>query len=405
MKTIQIFLASSAELKSDRDELRIFLSVENDRLKDRGIYLQLVQWEYFFDAISDTRMQDEYNKVLKQCDIALNLFYTKAGKYTQEEFSTALKRFKETHRPYIFTYFKKAPTKKLETSLIEFEKYLSGLGHFPSHYTTIDDLKVQLKRQLEKIVDDIEPQIVEEREEIKELIKSHVKADIADSKNVVKGSTITAGGNVNIGDTNITESTASKRLRIFLYAFVPLLAIGLALLYIKNKDLNTPVNLTVMVRDATPNPNIPMDKSTVTLIYGDKTEVQTIDKEANFKGIPANFKNKDISLKVESQGFLTVEKTVQLSSEAIAIPMNRDNSLATLSGNVTDGDGNPIADAEIRVQDITVKSDASGAYKMIIPFEKQRPSQRIKVFKKGYKIWDFESNVIPNESVNIVLNK
>jgi len=32
MKSFKIFLASSSELKEDRDAFRIFLSVENDRL-------------------------------------------------------------------------------------------------------------------------------------------------------------------------------------------------------------------------------------------------------------------------------------------------------------------------------------------------------------------------------------
>ena len=66
MRTIKIFLASSEELKADRDELRTFISVENDRLHKKGYYLQLVQWEYFLDAVSNTRLQDEYNKALKE---------------------------------------------------------------------------------------------------------------------------------------------------------------------------------------------------------------------------------------------------------------------------------------------------------------------------------------------------
>jgi hypothetical protein len=56
LKTIKIFLASSSELKADRDEFRIFISRENDRLHKQGIYLEILQWEYFLDAISDTRL-------------------------------------------------------------------------------------------------------------------------------------------------------------------------------------------------------------------------------------------------------------------------------------------------------------------------------------------------------------
>ena len=161
MKTIKIFLASSAELKEDRDALRLFLSVENDRLVEKGIYFKLVQWEYFLDAVSDTRMQNEYNKALEECDIVLSLFFTRAGKYTQEEFEKALAKFKETGKPRIYTYFKDPPVnmgdidEKAFNSLSKFKKRLAKLGHFHTKYTNIDDLKVQFKRQLEIYLDEM----------------------------------------------------------------------------------------------------------------------------------------------------------------------------------------------------------------------------------------------------------
>ena len=100
MQTIKIFLVSSAELDKHRKEIREFISVKNDRLHEKGIYFRLVQWEYFLDAVSDTRLQNEYNKELINCDIALCLFYTKVGKFTHEEFEVAYKRFKEIGKPY-----------------------------------------------------------------------------------------------------------------------------------------------------------------------------------------------------------------------------------------------------------------------------------------------------------------
>lgn len=160
MRTIKIFLASSAELKADRDELRLFIAVENDRLHSKGFYLQLVQWEYFLDAVSDTRLQDEYNKAIEDSDILLSLFYTRAGKYTQEEFETALQLFRANGKPRIYTYFKDAPINTSDIneqilSLLNFKKRLSELGHFPTNYKNIDDLKVQFKRQLDILLDSI----------------------------------------------------------------------------------------------------------------------------------------------------------------------------------------------------------------------------------------------------------
>jgi hypothetical protein len=157
LKTLKIFIASSSELKSDREDFRTFISLENDRLSGQGIYLKILQWENFLDAISDTRLQDEYNKALRECDIALCLFFTKVGKYTAEEFDTAYQVFKETGKPKIWTYFKHADinigsiTEEI-TTLFNFKKKIGELGHFFTSYTNIDNLINQFRSQLDKIL-------------------------------------------------------------------------------------------------------------------------------------------------------------------------------------------------------------------------------------------------------------
>lgn len=159
MKTIKIFLASSAELKDERKEFREFISVENDRLHKKGIYLQIVQWEYFLDEISDSRLQDEYNNELKKCDIALCLFFTKVGKFTEEEFDSAYETFKSTGSPRIWTYFKNSSvnTGSIDPSistLFSFKDKLKNLGHFYTGYNSTPDLQLKFKRQLEHFLDD-----------------------------------------------------------------------------------------------------------------------------------------------------------------------------------------------------------------------------------------------------------
>ena len=145
MNTVRIFIASSAELLQDRKDFREFLSVENDRLHNNGVYLELIQWENFLDAVSQTSLQDEYNKELKKSQIVICLFFTKAGKYTQEEFDTALQQFKETGSPLIYTYFKSGalepdPTDEQAGDLAKFKKRLADIGHFYTVYNNIDDL-------------------------------------------------------------------------------------------------------------------------------------------------------------------------------------------------------------------------------------------------------------------------
>ena len=156
-KRIEIFLASSEELKTERAEFEIFINRENKRFYDEGIFISLQIWEDGIDAMSQQRLQNEYNNIVKNCDIFICLFFTKVGKYTLEEFETAFGQFKNSGRPLIYTYFKNdnVKTGKLNrqdsNSLFDFQDKLSELGHFYTEFKNIDDLKYQFKNQLQKV--------------------------------------------------------------------------------------------------------------------------------------------------------------------------------------------------------------------------------------------------------------
>lgn len=157
MKKKKIFLASSSELIDDRKEFTIFINGKNNEWIDKGVFLELVTWEDFLDALSQTRLQDEYNKAIRQCDIFVMLFFTKVGKYTEEEFETAFGQFKATNKPFIFTYFKDAgittgsANKEDLLSLWAFQEILGKLGHFYTKYKNIDELKFKFNQQLDKL--------------------------------------------------------------------------------------------------------------------------------------------------------------------------------------------------------------------------------------------------------------
>jgi internalin A len=157
-RTIRIFLASSAELREDRDAFDLYFRRLNDQLLEQGIYLNVVRWENFFDAMSETRLQDEYNKALCDCDIFMSLFFTKTGKFTEEEFDAAHRHFRATGRPHIYTFFKNADIKTGSArkddlnSLWAFQEKLRGLGHFYTNYDNIEHLKRQFRDQLDKLL-------------------------------------------------------------------------------------------------------------------------------------------------------------------------------------------------------------------------------------------------------------
>src|ERR1700722_7920025 len=158
MITKKIFLASSAELKSDRNDFEIFIGRKNKDWVDKGVFLELVICEDFLDAVSKTRLQDEYNKAIRGCDLFVMLFWTKVGQYTEEEFETAFGQFKSANKPFIFTYFKDAEisvtsaNKRDLMSLWAFQEKLSALGHFYNVYKNVDELKFKFNQQLDKLV-------------------------------------------------------------------------------------------------------------------------------------------------------------------------------------------------------------------------------------------------------------
>lgn len=198
-ETIKIFIASSAELEQDRKAFRECLSLLNDRLHYKGQYLELVQWEYFFNAVSQTGKQDDYNQELKKCDIVICLFYKKAGKYTQLEFDTALKQFHETGAPLIYTYFKEPEhpepegdeadpnAERNKKDLADFKLRLKEINHFYTRYINIDNLKIQFLQQLDMLKDQGYEKLQEKvKEETKEAVTQYINTlSVTGNNNVV----------------------------------------------------------------------------------------------------------------------------------------------------------------------------------------------------------------------------
>jgi hypothetical protein len=151
-------LACSSELEMDRKDFEIFINRKNREWINRGKFIDLIVWDDFIEAMSKTRLQDEYNIAIRECDVFLALLGTKVGIYTSEEFMTALSQFKTSDKPLIYTYFKdsKVSTGQLNrselNSLLDFKDKLKELGHFYSTYEDMNALKFNFDRQLEKLV-------------------------------------------------------------------------------------------------------------------------------------------------------------------------------------------------------------------------------------------------------------
>ena len=158
-REIRIFLASSFEFADDRGAFELYFRQQNDLLRKKGFYLEIVRWENFLDSVSKTYKQDDYNKAICDCDIFVSLFFTRTGKYTEEEFDVAFREFRKKNKPAIFTYFKDTPVsiysvpEKDLKSLWAFRDKLKELGHYPTVYTSMEDLKLKFRDQLDKLLD------------------------------------------------------------------------------------------------------------------------------------------------------------------------------------------------------------------------------------------------------------
>ena len=157
-RTLRIFLASSKELRADRDALALSLAEHDKRLRAAGLSVELVRWETQSVAMSKTRSQDEYNAQVRKSDLFVSLFFTRAGQFTEEEFDVAVDAFRSTGKPRVYSFFKNAAVNIGDLgdefeSLLNFRKKLKALGHFSASYNNTEDLLLQFQRELDAIAE------------------------------------------------------------------------------------------------------------------------------------------------------------------------------------------------------------------------------------------------------------
>lgn len=152
MKKINIFLASSNELKPERINFEIEIYRKCKSWFNKGIFLQLDIWEDMSARMSVTGSQSEYNKFVKEADLFVFLAYSKVGMYTGEEFEHAFGEFNSIQKPFIYTYFKTAADNLVvDDSLAAFKKKLHELKHFYANFNDSNDLWNQFNKELERL--------------------------------------------------------------------------------------------------------------------------------------------------------------------------------------------------------------------------------------------------------------
>ena len=186
-RKITIFLASSEELKNDRNSFSDLIRSLDDIYEDRGIRIKLQRWEDFFAYCTGTRTQDQYNQVLSASDMCICLFHKRAGQYTVEEFHHAMAEYQRTgDHPKTYVYARALVEGEVEEEeLKQFKDELfKQMGHYWCNYATEDSMKLHFIMQFERLMNGDNPQDRESNIQVNHGIVSLHGKKVADYNNI-----------------------------------------------------------------------------------------------------------------------------------------------------------------------------------------------------------------------------
>jgi tetratricopeptide (TPR) repeat protein len=148
-------------LEQDREAFGNFIRRLDNLYEKRGIRIKLFEWEDLDAAYNDNRKQDEYNEYVKQSDLFLALFRTKAGKFTVEEFELARNEHREKGLPKPYVYCRDLNEGETEDkTLSDFKKMLfEEMGYFFVRYKNKDGLNLHFVMQLQIFENSLENKV------------------------------------------------------------------------------------------------------------------------------------------------------------------------------------------------------------------------------------------------------
>ncbi len=155
MKKITIFIGSSInECRNERLELTNFIRSVSDGLEESyEVKLVPLVCEESDPCMGLGRKQEEYNEMARTSDMSFFIFFTKAGKYTEEEFNAAYEQFCASAKsadgkgkPKIYIYRKNLPEGvTADASLYDFLKRVDEkYGHYYGTFDHVDTVKLRV---------------------------------------------------------------------------------------------------------------------------------------------------------------------------------------------------------------------------------------------------------------------
>ena len=186
-QTIKIFLGSSiTELHDERFHLADYImNSVRPIFKIDGVDVEVVKCEDNRSGYTGNPTQEEINELLKECDLSVFMFKTKAGKRTVGEFDVAQKLLKtKSHEIYVFCF--DVPEEKKIKSLNSFQNQLKKLGLYWKTCKDITDLESQfilgLLKYERQLLGLTKPSIVDEESKTEKDADTRFKEYMLDEK-------------------------------------------------------------------------------------------------------------------------------------------------------------------------------------------------------------------------------
>ena len=124
----------------------------------------------------------------------------------------------------------------------------------------------------------------------------------------------------------------------------------------------------------------------VTLDLGGNRRRETIgDKgQAYFPGIPARFRNQDVLVSIEAEGYELVHpaRPIRLTNDSVYVPVRRQAGHVT--GTVADENGTPLSGVAISIDGLSTQSDKTGHFTLTIPSDQMKSEFSLQAVAVGY---------------------
>lgn len=142
-KEMKVMIAADEELNEEKLEFTELMTHLNEVLENRGIRLRRVKWT--------PQGADDFRKELHDCEMCLNLYWTKLPQQADEEMKTAYDLSTNGSNPqHLYIFFKEKSSGKISAALADFKaSFETVYGHFFCRFENVDTMNLHFILQFE----------------------------------------------------------------------------------------------------------------------------------------------------------------------------------------------------------------------------------------------------------------